>query len=107
MDTLISVGVLAAFGWSLYALFLGEAGTAGMRMRFELLPRGGRTGGEIYLEVASAVTVFILTGRFLKARAKRASGTALRALLHLGARDVAVVRNGWEKPDPGGPARGR
>ena len=96
MDTLISIGVLAAFCWSLYALFIGGAGTPSMRMQFELLPRRGSGADDIYLEVASAVTVFILCGRFLEARAKRRSGAALRALLHLGARDVAVRRDGEE-----------
>ena len=96
MDTLISLGVLAAFGWSLYALFLGEAGMAGMRMAFDLTPERGAGAHEIYLEVASAVTVFILAGRFFEARAKRRSGAALRALLELGAKDVAVLRDGAE-----------
>jgi P-type Cu+ transporter len=96
MDTLISVGVLAAFGWSLYALFLGQAGMAGMRMSFELFPARGGGAGEIYLEVAAAVTVFILAGRYFEARAKKQSGAALRALLELGAKDVAVLRAGRE-----------
>ncbi len=96
MDTLVSLGVLAAFGWSLYALFLGHAGMPGMRMEFSLLPaRGGAE--ELYLEVAAAVTVFLLTGRYLEARAKRRSGEALRALLDLGAKDVAVLRDGREE----------
>ena len=95
MDTLISVGVLAAFGWSLYALFLGGAGTPGMRMPFSLVASRG-SGAEIYLEVASGVTMFILAGRYFEARAKRRSGAALRALLDLGAKDVAVVRDGRE-----------
>ncbi|WP_208972032.1 heavy metal translocating P-type ATPase [Kineococcus rubinsiae] len=94
MDTLISVGVLAAFTWSLYALFFGQAGMPGMRMHFSVLP--GRGGQEIYLEVAAAVTVFILTGRYMEARAKRRSGAALRALLQLGVKDVTVVREGME-----------
>ncbi|WP_127125401.1 cation-translocating P-type ATPase [Georgenia sp. SYP-B2076] len=95
MDTLVSVGVLAAFGWSLYALFLGDAGSPGMRMSFDLVPeRGG--SHEIYLEVAAAVTVFILLGRYLEARAKKASGAALRALMEMGAKDVAVLRAGAE-----------
>ena len=91
MDTLISVGVLAAFGWSLYALFLGDAGGSSMRMSFDLVP--DRAGGthEIYLEVATAVTVFILAGRYFEARAKRRAGAALTALLELGAKDVAVL----------------
>jgi Cu+-exporting ATPase len=96
MDTLISVGVLAAFSWSLYALFLGGAGIRGMNMPFTYLwPRGG-SGDEIYLEVASGVTLFMLAGRFFEARAKRRSGAALRALLDLGAKDVVVLRNNRE-----------
>jgi Cu+-exporting ATPase len=91
MDTLISLGVSAAFLWSLWALFLGDAGAAGMRMHFTLLPaQHGRTD-EIYLEVASAVTVFILAGRYFEARAKKRSGAALRALLDLGAKNVTVL----------------
>src|SRR5664279_1571695 len=100
MDTLISVGVLAAFSWSLYALFFGAAGMSGMRMTFRLLPEPGAGAGEIYLEVASAVTVFILAGRYFEARAKKQSGAALRALLDLGAKDVAVIRAGREQLIP-------
>jgi Cu+-exporting ATPase len=96
MDTLISVGVLAAFGWSLYALFLGGAGEPGMEMPFTLVPSRGSGADEIYLEVASGVTMFILAGRYFEARAKRRSGAALRALLELGAKDVAVLRDGAE-----------
>ena len=96
MDTLISVGVLAAFGWSLYALFVGEAGDPGMRMSFDLLPDRGTGAHEIYLEVAAAVTVFILAGRYFEARAKKRSSAALRALLDLGAKDAAVMRDGTE-----------
>ena len=96
MDTLISVGVLAAFGWSLWALFLGEAGDPGMTMSFSFDIERGSGTHEIYLEVATAVTVFILAGRYFEARAKRRSGAALRALLELGAKDVAVVRDGAE-----------
>jgi Cu+-exporting ATPase len=91
MDTLISVGVLAAFGWSLYALFLGDAGDPGMRMSFDLIPDSAGGTHEIYLEVASAVTVFILAGRYFEARAKRRAGAALTALLELGAKEVAVL----------------
>lgn len=94
MDTLISLGVLAAYAWSLYALFVGNAGMPGMRMHFTFLPSSG--GDDIYLEVAAGVTVFILAGRYLEARAKRRSGAALRALLELGAKDVAVLRDGTE-----------
>jgi Cu+-exporting ATPase len=90
MDTLISVGVLAAFGWSLYALFLGDAGMTGMTMSFQLVPERGASD-ELYLEVASAVTVFLLTGRYFEARAKRRAGAALTALLELGAKDVALL----------------
>jgi Cu+-exporting ATPase len=94
MDTLISVGTLAAWGWSVYALFLGGAGRAGMKMRFELIPEAGAGGDHLYLEVAAAVTVFILAGRYFEARAKRRAGAALSALLELGARDVAVLGHG-------------
>jgi Cu+-exporting ATPase len=96
MDTLISVGVLAAFGWSLYALFVGGAGEPGMTMPFTLVPTRGSGAEEIYLEVASGVTTFILAGRYAEARAKRRSGAALRALLEMGAKDVGVLRGGAE-----------
>ncbi|HEY0259669.1 MAG TPA: heavy metal translocating P-type ATPase [Lacisediminihabitans sp.] len=99
MDTLISLGVVAAFGWSLYALFVGDAGMRGMRMTFSFVSRPG-AGDEIYLEVASAVTVFILAGRYIEARAKRDSGAALRALLALGAKDAALLRDGVESRVP-------
>src|SRR4051812_29824672 len=91
MDTLISVGVLAAFAWSLYALFVGDAGAPGMTMPFDVIPERGAGTDEIYLEVATAVTVFILAGRYFEARAKRRAGAALNALLELGAKDVAVL----------------
>ncbi len=100
MDTLISVGVGAAFTWSLYALFLGDAGMPGMRMTFQLLPNRAAAGQHLYLEVAAAVTVFILAGRYFEARAKKRSGTALRALLDMGAKDVAVLRDGTERRLP-------
>ena len=96
MDTLISVGTLAAFGWSLYALFLGDAGELSMRHPFSLAPERGMGSSQIYLEVAAGVTVFILAGRYFEARAKRRSGAALKALLELGAKDVAVLRDGTE-----------
>src|SRR6266545_1519949 len=92
MDTLISVGTLAAFGWSMVALFFGDAGQPGMREPFALRADGMSGTSSIYLEVAAGVTVFILAGRFFEARAKRRAGAALRALLELGAKDVAVVR---------------
>jgi Cu+-exporting ATPase len=100
MDTLISMGTIAAFGWSIYALFWGTAGMPGMTHPFELTI--SRTDGtsNIYFEVAAGVTTFILAGRFFEARAKRRAGTALRALLELGAKDVAVRRNGAEQRIP-------
>jgi Cu+-exporting ATPase len=100
MDTLISLGVLAAFLWSLYALFLGGAGEPGMTMTFSLLPQESGGTPDIYLEVATAVTVFILLGRFLEERAKDRSGEALRALASLGAKDVSVLRDGVEQRIP-------
>jgi Cu+-exporting ATPase len=96
MDTLVSLGVTAAFGWSLYALFLGGAGEPGMSMPFTLVPSRGDGADEIYLEVAAGVTLFLLVGRYLEARARRASGAAMRALLSLGAKDVAVLRDDTE-----------
>jgi P-type Cu+ transporter len=98
MDTLVSIGVLAALAWSGWALFFGDAGMPGMRMSFDLLPARD-TGDHLYLEVASVVTVFLLTGRWLEARAKRASGAALRALLSLGVKDVAVLPQGIHGPE--------
>ena len=95
MDTLISAGVAAAYLWSLYALFLGAAGRSGARMGFAWLARGSGAGAT-YLEVAAGVTALVLLGRYLEARAKRRSGAALRALLSLGAKDVAVLRDGTE-----------
>ncbi len=96
MDTLVSVGVGAAYLWSLWALFLGDAGMTGMRMSFSLLPSAGGHD-EIYLEVAAAVTVFILAGHYLEASAKTKSSAALRALMDLGVRDVTAVRDGREQ----------
>jgi Cu+-exporting ATPase len=101
MDTLISLGVLAAWLWSLYALFIGEAGMTGMTMEFDLFPGGGSAAEEIYLEVAAVVTTFILAGRYFEARAKRRAGAALEALLELGAKDVAVLdADGTERRVP-------
>ena len=91
MDTLVSVGVLAAWLWSLYALFIGDAGMPDMRMGFDVIPEAGAGADEIYLETASVVTTFILAGRYFEARAKRRAGAALEALLELGAKDVAVL----------------
>ncbi|MGC4848932.1 heavy metal translocating P-type ATPase [Micromonospora sp. DT15] len=96
MDTLVSLGTLAAFGWSLWALFLGDAGMPGMThpFRFDIVRSDG--AGNIYLEAAAGVTVFILAGRYFEARSKRTAGAALRALLDLGAKDVTVLRDGVE-----------
>jgi Cu+-exporting ATPase len=90
------VGTLAAFGWSLYALFLGEAGALSLRHGFSLTPEQGMGDSQIYLEVATGVTLAILAGRYFEARAKRRSGAAFRALLALGAKDAAVLRDGVE-----------
>jgi P-type Cu+ transporter len=102
MDTLISMGVLAAFGWSVYALFWGTAGTPGMTHPFELTVERTDGAGNIYFEAAAGVTTFLLAGRYFEARSKRRAGAALRALLELGAKDVAVLRDG-----PGGPVETR
>ncbi|MFI0979512.1 heavy metal translocating P-type ATPase [Streptomyces sp. NPDC021093] len=96
MDTLVSVGTLAAFGWSLWALFFGEAGMPGMRHGFDLTAGRADGASTVYLEVVAGVTVFILLGRWLEARSKRKAGAALRALMELGATDVAVLRGGQE-----------
>ncbi|MEU5356695.1 heavy metal translocating P-type ATPase [Streptomyces albidoflavus] len=96
MDTLVSVGTLAAFGWSLWALFLGHAGMPGMRHGFDLTASRADASSMIYLEVAAGVVTFLLLGRWLEARAKRRAGAALRALLELGARQATVVRDGRE-----------
>ncbi|WP_071337567.1 heavy metal translocating P-type ATPase [Streptomyces albidoflavus] len=96
MDTLVSVGTLAAFGWSLWALFLGHAGMPGMRHGFDLTASRADASSMIYLEVAAGVVTFLLLGRWLEARAKRRAGAALRALLELGAREATVVRDGRE-----------
>ncbi|MFF3578234.1 heavy metal translocating P-type ATPase [Streptomyces mirabilis] len=96
MDTLVSVGTLAAFGWSLWALFWGHAGMPGMRHGFDLTVSRTEGSSTIYLEVAAGVVAFILLGRYLEARSKRQAGAALRALMELGAKDVAVLREGRE-----------
>ncbi|MBF6422226.1 copper-translocating P-type ATPase [Nocardia farcinica] len=100
MDTLVSIGTLAAFGWSLYALFWGTAGTPGMTHPFEFTISRMDGTGNIYFEAAAGVTTFILAGRYFEARSKRRAGAALRALLELGAKDVAVVRGGVETRIP-------
>jgi Cu+-exporting ATPase len=96
MDTLVSVGTLAAFGWSLWALFFGDAGMPGMRHGFEFTVSRTDGASTLYLEVAAGVIAFILLGRFLEARSKRRAGAALRALMELGAKDVGVLRDGRE-----------
>ncbi|MFF1292175.1 MULTISPECIES: heavy metal translocating P-type ATPase [unclassified Streptomyces] len=102
MDTLVSLGTLAAFGWSLWALFFGDAGMAGMKDDFAFTVSRAQGASTIYLEVAAGVTVFILLGRYLEARSKRRAGAALRALMELGAKDVAVLRDGREVRIPVG-----
>ncbi|KOG39847.1 heavy metal translocating P-type ATPase [Streptomyces resistomycificus] len=102
MDTLISVGTAAAFGWSLWALFLGSAGTPGMTHPFELTIARGDGAGNLYLEAAAGVTAFILAGRYFEARSKRKAGAALRALLELGAKDVTVLDGERERRVPVG-----
>src|ERR1700754_2875311 len=101
MDTLISVGTLAAWLWSLYALFLGDAGMNDMRMAFDVIPKPGEGADQIYLETAGIVTTFLLAGRYFEAKAKRRAGAALTALLELGAKDVAVLdADGTERRVP-------
>ncbi len=105
MDTLVSLGVTAAFGWSTWSLFVGDAGVPGMKMRLTLFPARttdamagmpGMTHSELYLEVASSVVVFMLAGRYFETRAKRRSGAALRALLNVGAKEATVLHDGRE-----------
>ncbi|MFE4945434.1 heavy metal translocating P-type ATPase [Streptomyces sp. NPDC056641] len=100
MDTLISVGVSAAFLWSLWALFFGHAGMPGMTHPFELTVARTDGASNIYLEAAAGVTAFILAGRYFEARSKRKAGAALRALLELGAKEVTVLRDGIELTIP-------
>ena len=100
MDTLISMGTLAAMAWSLYALLFGSAGEPGMTHPFELTIERSSGEGNIYLEVAAGVTTFILIGRYVEQRSKRRAGAALRALLQLGAKDVTVLRDGEEQRVP-------
>jgi Cu+-exporting ATPase len=96
MDTLVSVGTMAAFTWSLYALFFGTAGTPGMTHPFTITVAPSDGAANLYLEVAAGVTMFILAGRYFEKRSKRRAGAALRALLEMGAKDVAVLRGGAE-----------
>ncbi|WP_329418324.1 heavy metal translocating P-type ATPase [Streptomyces sp. NBC_01268] len=105
MDTLVSIGVLAAFGWSLYALFFGYAGITGMRMPFLMTPTPGQGLHHIYLEVATSLTLFVLVGRYAEHRSKHRARSAVRALLELGAKDVTVLRAGREIEIPIGELR--
>lgn len=105
MDTLISLGVIAAVAWSLWALVFGNAGEIGMKMNMSLLPRteshhGAMAHDEIYLEVATTLVAFILAGRWFEVRARRRAGDALRALLDLGVRSVTLWRDGTETVIP-------
>ncbi|MEV7964051.1 heavy metal translocating P-type ATPase [Oerskovia paurometabola] len=100
MDTLISMGTSAAFLWSLYALFLGTAGTPGMTHPFELALAPSDGAANIYLEVGAGVTMFILAGRYFEKRSKKQAGAALRALLELGAKEVSVLRGAVETKIP-------
>ncbi|MFE5617259.1 heavy metal translocating P-type ATPase [Streptomyces sp. NPDC056463] len=100
MDTLISVGTIAAFLWSLWALFFGTAGTPGMTHPFEFTIARTDGAGNIYLEAAAGVTAFILAGRYFEARSKRKAGAALKALMQLGAKEVTVLKDGREVTVP-------
>jgi Cu+-exporting ATPase len=100
MDTLVSIGTVAAFGWSLWALFFGTAGMPGMRHGFEFTISGGDGAGNIYFEAAAGVVTFILAGRYFESRSKRRAGSALRALLEMGAKEVSVLRDGREERVP-------
>ena len=96
MDTLVSMGTSAAFGWSVWALFWGDAGVPGLTHPFSFTIGSGHAAANIYLEAAAGITAFILLGRYIEHRSKRKAGDALRALMQLGAKDVAVMRNGQE-----------
>jgi P-type Cu+ transporter len=101
MDTLISLGTLAAWGWSVVALFFLDAGATGMKMPFRMTPTRSGSTDQIYLEVASVVVTFLLAGRYFEARAKRSAGSALRALVELGAKEAAILaRDGSERRVP-------
>ncbi|MFD5454056.1 heavy metal translocating P-type ATPase [Streptomyces olivaceus] len=100
MDTLVSLGVVASFAWSVYALFLGGAGEPGMRMSFTLVPSASEGMTHLYLEAAVSVPLFVLTGRFLEARAKRGTGAALRSLAELASKRVSVRDEHGERSIP-------
>jgi Cu+-exporting ATPase len=97
MDTLVSLGTLAAWAWSMIALLVGDAGLVGMKMRFDLVPDRSSSLDHLYFEVAAVVTTFLLAGRYFEARAKRRAGAALRSLLQLGARDAVVLDEDGEE----------
>ncbi|MEV6767452.1 heavy metal translocating P-type ATPase [Nocardia sp. NPDC051030] len=105
MDTLISLGTIAAFGWSVYALFFGDAGMAGMKHPFTFAIQRGDSASALYFEVAATLITAILAGRYFETRSKEKAGSALRALLELGAKDVAVLRDGIETRIPVGDLR--
>ena len=102
MDTLVSIGIIAATAWSLWALLFGGAGDLGLRMHPTLVPArtGAMSAPELYFEVAAVVTTFLLAGRYAEHRARRRAGDALRALLDLGAKDVALLVDGVERRVP-------
>ncbi|MFG2433343.1 heavy metal translocating P-type ATPase [Streptomyces sp. NPDC048508] len=100
MDTLVSLGVVASFSWSAYALFFGGAGDPGMRMPFSLLPSAADGTAHVYLEAAVSVPLFVLTGRYLEARARRGTGAALRSLAELAAKEVSVRDANGERSIP-------
>lgn len=122
MDTLVSLGVIVAMLWSIWMLIFGGAGAIGMKMDMSLFPRtesaevdpsgmdhgadhdmssdGSHEHGEIYLEVATTLTAFILAGRYFEVRSRRRAGAALRALLTLGAKEATLWRDGIETTVP-------
>ncbi|HEX5119513.1 MAG TPA: heavy metal translocating P-type ATPase [Pseudonocardiaceae bacterium] len=102
MDTLVSMGITAATGWSIYTIFFNSQAGAGGGGVWGLI---FRPGGSVYLEVAAVVTTFLLAGRLFEAKAKRRAGGALRALAMLGAKDVAVLRDDVEHRVPVGELR--
>ena len=100
MDTLVSLGVIAAMSWSLWALIFGNAGDIGMKMNMSLFPRSTSMGDmahdEIYLEVATTLVAFLLAGRYFEIRSRRRAGAALRSLLNLGSKEATLWRDGVE-----------
>ncbi|WP_406066390.1 heavy metal translocating P-type ATPase [Streptomyces sp. NBC_01077] len=100
MDTLVSLGVAASFGWSAYALFLGGAGDPGMRMPFTLTPSAAEGMAHVYLEATVGVPLFVWAGRVLEARARRGTGAALRSLAELSVKDVSVREEDGERLIP-------